>query len=335
MPKLLAALLLAVVAACSPNAVPSPRPSPVAIASPATSSAPIVPSPSPGPAASEPATEPSAGPIDEPMPTPDPCTRKPDDRTSRLPLSPGSAIRVSVAELNLRTGPCLAATRATTLKQGKVMIVGDWLDGPFRADGYSWYSVLFPVNLPNGNLPKLPEQWFPDGTDTDGGWIAASSASNQFVTPVAPRCPATPDLQTITAMLPAERLGCFYSSIVLEGTFGCGGCGATGGPVAKPAWLADTFEFDQIRARWGDEFEFRPIGIHFPPNGPKKPPEGSVIRVTVHVDDPASTTCSFDWAIADPPYKVPESAAVAWCRERFVVEHYQVIGTDPSFPPMS
>jgi hypothetical protein len=309
-----------VVSSTSPSVVgatPSVQPTPSPIAT--VSSTPTMP-----PVAFE-----STGPAN------DPCPHHPDNGPYGVaPLLPGSAVKIAVTELNLRAGPCVAALKLGTLAKGKVLIVTDYLDGPVKADGLSWYRVVFPVNvLASGVLPKLPEQWFPDGTDTDGGWIAASSGSKAYLTPLVARCPTKVDLENLTAMLPSERLACFHAPIVLEGTYGCGGCGGEGGPINSPAWLSDTFEFLQLHVRWGDQFEFRPIGIHFPPSGPAVPKDGSIIRATVHVDDPAAKTCKFNWTI-DLPFVVPAAAATAWCRERLVVDSYDVLGTDPSFPPI-
>ena len=145
----------------------------------------------------------------------------------------------------------------------------------------------------------------------------------------APRCPTTVDLENVVGMLPSERLACFDDPIVLEGTYGCGGCGGTGGPIGEPAWLAETFEFQQIRVRWGDGN--RPVGLHFPPSGPATPTEGSIIRVTVHVDDPAAASCTFVWGLEDPPFTVPETMAISWCQQRLVVDSYEVLGTDPNY----
>jgi hypothetical protein len=270
---------------------------------------------------------------DSPTPYVDPCGHVPYDGPWAVPpLLPGSAVRVAVAELNLREGPCTASRKHGTVEKGKVLILSAHLDGPVKANGYSWYFVWFPPNAPNGALPKLPENWFPDGTDTSGAWIAANNGATPYVTPLAPRCPTTVDLENVVAMLPSEWLACFDSPIVLKGTYGCGGCGGEGGPISKPNWLADTFEFTQLRVRWGDQFEYRPVGLHFKPSGPARPPEGSVIRVTVHVDDPAAQSCSFVWAIDDPPFTVPNEIGVAWCRERFVVDSYEIVGTDPKYP---
>jgi hypothetical protein len=314
----IAALLVVSLVACGPGPTQQPI---VSSAQPSVT----------GTASRTPTAPPVA--VDSPTPAADPCPRQPDNGRATIdPLLPGSAVKVAVATLDLRAGPCLAALKLGTLDAGTVLIATDNLDGPVKADGMSWYAVVFPPNLlPSGVLPKLPEQWFPDGTDTDGGWIAAADASTAYVTPLAARCPTRVDLENVSAMLPAERLACFNKPIVLEGTFGCGGCGGTGGPTSKPTWLADTFEFVQMRVRWGAEPEFRPVGIHFPPAGLAAPKEGSIIRATVHVDDPAAATCTFTWAIDGPTFPVPTTTATNWCRERLVVDSYMVIGVDPNY----
>jgi hypothetical protein len=287
--------------------------------------------PTSGPAATVSST-PTEPPVADASPSPavDPCPHQPDNGSSTVaPLLPGSAVKVVVPALDLRAGPCIAAPKVETLAQDKLLIVSDYLDGPVKADGFSWYRVIFPVKvLSSGVLPALPEQWMPDGTDTDGGWIAATDGSNAAVAPLAARCPATVDVENVTAMLPSERLACFHKPIVLEGTYGCGGCGGTGGPASEPLWLADTFEFEQLRVRWGDAFQ--PVGIHFPSSGPAAPKEGSIIRVTLHVDDPAAATCTFTWGM-DLPFVVPATTAINWCRERLVVDSYKVLGIDPNY----
>jgi hypothetical protein len=62
----------------------------------------------------------------------------------------------------------------------------------------------------------LPDRWYPDGTDTDGGWIAVTDGLHDYVTPALPRCPATVNTENVEAMLPAEWLWCFDKLIVLE-----------------------------------------------------------------------------------------------------------------------
>jgi hypothetical protein len=59
------------------------------------------------------------------------------------------------------------------------------------------------------------------------------------------------------------------------------------------------------------------------------PAEGSTVRVTGHFSDPASTTCRI--AISDLMAVDPMIAELR-CRERFVVDAFEVIGTDPDAP---
>jgi len=246
---LLAGSLIVLVAACSgPTASGGPTGSPVATL---TSEA----SPSPAPVdTATPSVLPSTPPLETPEPTenPDPCSHKGYDGPWDVgPLLPGSAVEVVVAELNLRAGPCTGAKRVATLKRGDILIVGDSGYGPFKGNGFPWYSVTRPnVTGADGGLPPLPLPPVTYEKDLVGGWIAANDGSKPFVLPVAPRCPATIDLANVRGMLPAERLACFETSFVLQGTFGCGGCGGTGGPAATPAWLATGFEAMNLRTRW-------------------------------------------------------------------------------------
>jgi hypothetical protein len=40
----------------------------------------------------------------------------------------------------------------------------------------------------------------------------------------------------------------------------------------------------------------------------------------------------FNWRLEEPEFVVPDETAIGWCRERFVVDSYEVIGTDPDYP---
>lgn len=76
--------------------------------------------------------------------------------------------------------------------------------------------------------------------------------------------------------------------------------------------------------------------LHFAPqSGLEPPPNASIVRVTGHFNDPASTTCVIaapDHELSDP---IDPPTAELYCRERFVVDGYEVIGSDPDFmyPP--
>jgi hypothetical protein len=131
-------------------------------------------------------------------------------------------------------------------------------------------------------------------------------------------------------MLPAERLACFGEPIVLEGTFGCGGCGGAHPGEFKPAWLADSLSFDFLSVDVSETFG--PLTLRFAPDGPSRPEAGSIIRVTAHVDDARATRCRMsEMGDGDTLVPVNEATAVYFCREQLVVDSYEVIGTDPDF----
>ena len=61
------------------------------------------------------------------------------------------------------------------------------------------------------------------------------------------------------------------------------------------------------------------------------------MQVRGHFDDPASTDCTIGlvpWDLSDmQPDPVPQSVARLWCRQQFVVETFEVIGTDQTYDP--
>ncbi len=201
--------------------------------------------------------------------------------------------------------------------------------GPVEADGYRWYPVILPRLDSEGRLVALPAR--PLGFDDDlpvRGWIAADDGRTQYVQPLQPRCPSTVDLANVSGMLPAERLACFGEPIVLEGTYGCSGCGGVVAGEFKPAWLADPFGLHPLSTLT----QFGPLGIRFAPDGPSAPTDGSIIRVTVHVDDHRATRCRVkEFDEAGELRSVPIESAIYACREELVVDSYVVLGTDPRF----
>jgi len=50
-----------------------------------------------------------------------------------------------------------------------------------------------------------------------------------------------------------------------------------------------------------------------------------------HFNDPASTTCVIS-GLGYQGAESPPGTAELYCREQFVVDGYEVIGTDPDFP---
>ena len=251
-------------------------------------------------------------------------------------LPPGSAIEVRVAELNLRRRPTTSARRVEILERGDLLVISpsDFVIagyGPISADDYTWYPVIkIDGSDGDGVLDPLPTHPIPIGAELVSGWIATDDGEDRFVRQLDPRCPTTVDLASVSGMLPAERLACFGAPIVLEGTFGCGGCGGAIAGVYEPAWLASPMNFDFLSVDVSDGFG--PLALRFRPAGPARPAAGSIVRVTVHVDDARSTRCTMA-ELGEDETLMPVDAATAalYCREQLVVDSYELLGTDPDF----
>lgn len=306
-----------VVAACGGTA-PSASVAPTATAA--------GPAPTVGPSPTVPATvgpSPTAtGPASSPPPLPGSV------------IGPGTAVEVTVAELNLRRTPSTSAKIVSLLRRNDVLVVSpyDNLDfgwGPVEADGFTWYPVM-QVSTPDGRLPALPSRPIAnlDGAPVSG-WVAVGDASRAFIRAMAPRCPTNVNLRNVAGMLPAERMSCFGANpIVLRGTFGCPGCGAMSPGTFEPEWLATPVELDFLSV--DPSVQIGPIALRFPPDGPARPAAGTIIRVTVHVHDPRSAGCSI--TKMEPVVAVHPEVAELFCRQRLVVESYEVLGTDSRFP---
>jgi hypothetical protein len=321
MRRVIGPLLVFALAACSPEIVstagsgnPTAAGSPGASAGAAGSGSPAL------PASAAPSLAPSASP-----------SAAPSIGTLSI-FPPGSAIQVTVSELNLREAPSTTAKRVAILKKGQILIVspydGVWFGaGPRKKDGYTWYPVIkLQVEGPDGGLPPLPTRPVLLGTEVVVGWLATHDGTKPYVKQLAPRCPTSVDLPNVQAMLSAERLACFAGPIVLEGTYGCPSCGAELTGDFKPIWLNYPQALEFLSVDVHDQVG--PIILRFPPDGPANPDGGAIIRVTVHVDDPAAVGCSIK--ISGEP-AVPPSTALLYCREQLVVDSYEVIGTDPDF----
>jgi hypothetical protein len=326
MRNVLTGLLIALLAGCSSQGVSSAGPTAAPVTTAGASGSPATSAPLP--------TESSPGATASLAPTPEPTT--PIGTLDVIP--PGAAVEVTVAELNMRVEPSTSSKRVATLEKGDVLITLpydgiSWGFGPRNANGYVWYPVVrLQVEGPDGKLPPLPTRPILIGTEVVAGWVATHDGSRPYVTQLPPRCPEAVDIRSVEAMLSAERLACFQGAIVVAGTFGCPGCGGTSPLIAEPLWLADPFESAYLSANWQEQLG--PLVLHFPPTGPARPEDGTIIRATTHLDDPASATCSMYWADlpeGDPGRVVPPATARLVCRERLVVDSYETLGSDPDF----
>jgi hypothetical protein len=203
---------------------------------------------------------------------------------------------------------------------------------PIGRDGFDWYAVWF--------VPGYAG-WPLEPTDRDGqvsGWVAATSGTESFVELLDPQCPGNvTDLVDVVAMTPYERVACLGDrTLTLEGTYGCPFCDSLAYPyTTEPTWLAGwPLNLDILVPSWAEYPPFPgSIVITTPPEVAPLDPEqrGSLLRVTGHFTDPRSTECSI---IPEPVAgdEAPHPEAVEWyCRERFVVESWEAIGTDPAF----
>ncbi len=315
---LICAALAAVVAACSTTPSASPLFIPTA---PLTAPPTIEASASPQPSAS-------------PVPSVAPSLTHGVGTLDVFP--PGAAVQVDVNTLNLRKNPSTSAKRLASLARGDVLVIlpidnMSFGYGPVKHNGYTWYAAIV-TGFKNGTLPDLPTPVASGVGDTSTwGWVATDDGSRPYVTAIAPRCPGTVDLANVSGMLPAERIACFGAPISLSGTYGCPGCDGGAAGTYKPAWLAYPLSFDFLSVNAARQIG--PLTVRFPSDGPTQPSVGSLVNVTVHVDDPRSTNCTMaEVAQSGAPVAIDRRTAFLLCRERLVIERIQVLGPDPSFP---
>ena len=247
-------------------------------------------------------------------------------------------VRVTADGLRLRRGPGTTYDVVATVNEGDLLYVtrGSSPDlAPRRADGFEWYGVQYAPGY--GGWPVEPEM-----EDRVEGYIAARSTSEAFLELVAPECPdQVTDLASVVSMTPYERVACLGDrELTLEGTFGCPFCDSLLYPWStEPAWLATwQIHLDMLVPSWSPYPPFPgSIELAVPPDGVDLGPDqrGAIVRVTGHFDDPRSVDCTITpGASAGTIEPVHDEAAEWYCRERFVVESWEVIGTDPAFEPL-
>jgi len=142
----------------------------------------------------------------------------------------------------------------------------------------------------------------------------------------SPRCPdSEPDLAALTSP-PGVLLACLGDHpLTLVGTYGCGGCGGTEPGIYEPFWLAAPVHADFLWVKWRIGMS---LALHIAPDsGLAFPPEGSIVRMTGHFNDPAASTCVLTEADGN------RESIEQGCREAFVVDAFEIIGTDPDFLP--
>ena len=252
-------------------------------------------------------------------------------------LPPGSAVEVLVAELNLRRQPTTSARRVEILKRGDLLVVSpsDYASagyGPIEANGYTWYPVIkIDVFDGDGELDPLPTNPVPPGAELVSGWIAADDGDGPLR--AAGRAPLPDDRRPRQRHRACSPPSASPASVRRSCWRARSAAAAAAAPIAgefEPAWLASPMNFDflsedVVRA-------VRAARAPLPAERPGAPGAGSIIRVTVHVDDARSARCSIrEFGDDDVLVAVDSATAVYVCREQLVVDSYEVLGTDPDF----
>lgn len=237
-------------------------------------------------------------------------------------LPPGSLARVIVNGLRMREEPGISGKVIATIGVGEIVWTGAY-SSRSKADGIVRYSVAW-----RAGYAAWPA--FPEGESWFTGWVARGLRDQRYLELQAPRCPdGDPGLDQLSVITDWERLACFGGNpLTLAGTFGCSACGGTAAGKFEPGWLASPFNASFLSVQ--PEVSLGPLVLNFAPDsGILPPPPGSTVRVTAHMNDPASATCIMGLV---GELEVNQRMAELFCRERLVVDALEVTGTDPNFP---
>jgi hypothetical protein len=269
---------------------------------------------------SEPSASALPSPSAEVTPTPEPTATAEPTPGFEAPagiLPPNSLAVVVVDALHVRSEPRLDADVLATLPADTVVELSLGWIGPTAVDGIDWYAVVYYGDF--------------------GGYVAAGADGDRYLELAPPRCEeGEPDLAAVVLITEWERLACFGDrSLTVTGTYGCVPCGIAyprGG--YEPHWLASPDNLNYLGS--GRVFDLGPaeLILHFSPeSGLDVPPNASILRVTGHFNDPASSTCVIRPTMDDVEIGAEVDPAIAelYCREQFVVDAYEIIGSDPDF----
>ena len=247
-------------------------------------------------------------------------------------LPVGSVVQVTADQLRIRQAPATTAPIVTSANAGEeLFLVTDATAlGPVQTGGFVWYLVLFQPGYHDWPVR-------PPGDPPLSGWVAAGSDTEAFLALAPASCPmGEVDITTLYALTPWERLACIGDrQITVEGTYGCGECGGEAMGTFTPDWLAHPIDFDVLRPPFAQPVSVvENLVLRIAPELPQVAPEqaGSILRVTGHFNDPGAVDCVV--APGDPGQeRVANDLAAEWyCREQFVVDAWEVIGTDHAYP---
>jgi hypothetical protein len=232
-------------------------------------------------------------------------------------LPPNSLAVVVVDALQVREQPGLNAAVVDTLSADTVVELSVGWIGPTVVDGIDWYAVVYQGDL--------------------FGYVAGGADGDIYLELLPPRCEeGESDFAAVVLITEWERLACFGDrSLTVTGTFGCPVCGIAyprGG--YEPHWLASPDNLNYLSVGWFSGSNLRLLVLHFPPvAGLDRPPNATILRLTGHFSDPASSTCVIRPTMEGVSIgaEVDPVLAELYCREQFVVDAYEIIGSDPDF----
>ena len=247
-------------------------------------------------------------------------------------LPVGSVVQVTADQLRLRQAPATSAPIVTSANAGEEMflVTNATALGPVQTGGFVWYLALYQPGYHDWPIR-------PPGDPPLSGWVAAGSEGDAFLALAAAACPiGDVDIAGLYALTPWERLSCIGDrQITVEGTYGCGECGGEAVGTFTPEWLAHPIDVDVLRPAFAQPVSVvESLVLRIPPELPQVAPEqaGSTLRVTGHFNDPRSVDCVVAPGQAGQERVANDLAAEWYCREQFVVDAWEVIGTDPDYP---
>jgi hypothetical protein len=307
--------------------------------SPSPTASQLTESPTPTPPAPElspsetPNVTPTPVPVAEPTATPESNAPAVADLPPGI-LPPESLVRVALDGVRMREEPSTDAPVVAKLAAGEIVHLTWFGSGVRDEEGHLWYAAQYVPGY-DGWPVRPPQQSEPD-SGYRNGYVALGTPEQPFFELVEPRCPGgEPDLAALLRITDWERLACYGDrSLTLQGTIGCPGCGPAISPGRwQPEWLASPGQLSMIYPSVAAFNYFDPVlALNFNPDSAgESPPGGTIIRLTGHYDDPQARNCEMAPGEGDYVVQVDPALAELWCRLRFVVERYEVIGTDPDW----
>jgi hypothetical protein len=265
------------------------------------------PMPTPTPAAVAVTAEPSASPTAAPTPRFGP---------SVAPLVAGTYAHLAVPELSFHDRP--GGDPFTDINPGSdvwvIEVVEDWYlvqaqEAMSAEHIFGFVPIAEPAQGGEGEaafMPTLTE--FPD-----------------------PDCQLDLHAFYVLSLHPQRQLECLGDQpVAIEGYAIERGAERSSPYAGEPAWLAEWPSLE-VSSAIGPAVTGISVPIHVPPDleidiptSDREAHEGTLLRVTGHLDDPASTECQRT-PIAAPYPAVDDELSELWCRQRFVVDSVEIV----------